>query len=447
MNKKIRAFVANVSDFIYRRFQVKKKVLVVGAGKTGITTANFLANLGLEVTLNDKNKIKDTFKIHRKVKIVDNGHYEKIFKESELIVVSPGVNTKKLKWLKDKVVIGDIELFSWFDESKVIAITGTNGKTTTTYLTGEILKQKYNVFVGGNIGTPALARFLPFEEYQYSVLELSSFQLEIIDKFYADFAVILNITPDHLDRYETFDEYVQAKLNILKNQKISQYVILNKDYPMLNNLTIEGKSVYFQRNSILTNNSINVIFQDKKLSLDINKIKLKGRHFYEDIYVASLLGLINDVSEDEIKDVVYNFKGLEHRLEFVMEKDGISYYNDSKSTTVSSTCRAVESFSENVILILGGVYKGESFKKLLNYKNIKEIVCYGEAAKIILFDLKKLKPVKKNNLEEAVFYAESIAEKGETILFSPACSSFDMFNSYMERGNFFKSIITNNTKT
>jgi UDP-N-acetylmuramoylalanine--D-glutamate ligase len=420
---------------------MKKKVVVVGAGKTGIATSNFLANLGMEVILNDKNKIPEKLPLNRKVKIVDEGHPENVFKEAEIIVVSPGIDIKKLP-VKDKSkIVGDIELFSWFDESKVVSITGTNGKTTTTYLTGEILKKKYNVFVGGNIGTPSLMRFQPFQEYDFSVLELSSFQLETIDKFYADIVAILNITPDHLDRYSNFEEYVAAKMNILKNQKKSQVVILNSDYPMLKNLETIGKKILFNKRDIIKDDTLNVEYENVNLYLDINKIKLKGTHFYEDIYVAALIGILNNIPEEEIKDVVYNFKGLEHRLEFICEKNGIKYFNDSKSTTVSSTCRAVETFKENIILLLGGIYKGESFDKLLQFKNIKKIICFGEAKEIISQQLESIEPITVDTLDEAVFKAEKIADNGDVILFSPACSSFDMFKNYIERGEAFKELI------
>lgn len=420
---------------------MKKKVVVVGAGKTGIATANFLANLGMEVILNDKNKVENRNVVHRKVKIVDEGHYRNIFKEAELVVVSPGVNVKELPIEKEKEVIGDIELFSWFDESKVIAITGTNGKTTTTFLTGKILEKKYNVFVGGNIGTPALMRFLPYEEYDFSVLELSSFQLETVDKFYADIAVILNITPDHLDRYKSLDEYITAKLKILKNQKESQIVIVNGAYEILKNLKVKGDKVVFQKESIISNGKLKVKWKDRELKLELDRIKLKGYHFYEDIYVAALIGLINRVPEEDIEEVVYGFKGLEHRLEFVMERNGVSYYNDSKSTTVSSTCMAIESFDNPVILILGGIEKGESFRKMLKYSNLKKVICFGRSKGKIVEELRELNPEIADNLEDAVKKAKAISRPGDIILFSPACSSFDMFKNYIERGNYFKDLI------
>jgi UDP-N-acetylmuramoylalanine--D-glutamate ligase len=284
-------------------------------------------------------------------------------------------------------------------------------------------------------------RFQPFQEYDFSVLELSSFQLETIDKFYADIVAILNITPDHLDRYGSFEEYVSAKMNILKNQKKSQIVILNSDYPILKNFEVIGEKILFSKNEIIRNGALNVRYENVNINLDINKLKLKGTHFYEDIYVAALIGILSDISEEDIKDVVYNFKGLEHRLEFICEKNGIKYFNDSKSTTVSSTCRAVETFTENIILLLGGIYKGESFDKLLQFKNIKKIICFGEAKEIISQQLKTIEPIVVDTLDEAVFKAEEIADNGDVILFSPACSSFDMFKNYIERGKAFKELI------
>jgi UDP-N-acetylmuramoylalanine--D-glutamate ligase len=295
--------------------------------------------------------------------------------------------------------------------------------------------------VGGNIGTPVLMRFQPFEEYDFSVLELSSFQLETIDRFYADIAVILNITPDHLNRYENYKEYENAKLNLLKNQKKSQILILNKEIESLKSMEFMGNVLFFGKDSVADNNFIKINFEEKELSLDIQKIPLKGKHFYEDIYVAGLIGLMNGVDIEDIKDVVYNFRGLEHRMEFVTSVNGVDYFNDSKSTTVSSTCRGVESFENQVVLILGGVYKGETFKKLEKYRNVKKIICFGEASDIISEELKSHSPVVVENLEKAVEYASQIASKGDIVLFSPACASFDMFENYIERGNTFKEYV------
>ena len=217
-----------------------KRILIVGAGKTGKSTAKFLLEQGANVTLNDRNKIK--FKInHNNFKMVENGHPEEIFSEADLIILSPGVNRKILPIPPNKEVIGDVELFYYFNKSKVIAITGTNGKTTTTYLTGKILETKYNVFVGGNIGTPAIEYCNEKESIDYAILELSSFQLENIKKFTPDIGVILNITPDHLDRYENFNEYLEAKLNLFKNNRENQIFIANESVRKF----IKNKNIYF----------------------------------------------------------------------------------------------------------------------------------------------------------------------------------------------------------
>ncbi len=414
-----------------------KNILVVGAGSTGVSVAEFLLERNANVILNDKKSISVNLE-HSNLTLVENAHPEEVFKNADLIILSPGINRKNLPIPEGKKVIGDIELFYHFNESKIIAITGTNGKTTTTTLVGMILNRKYKTFVGGNIGTPCMNFFKRGESFEYSVLELSSFQLETIEDFTADVAAILNITPDHLDRYDNFNEYVSAKMRLFENQKRGQIFIANKNIEKF----IQNRGViYFDSQKFLKKGNILVEFENKSVKLRVEKILLKGKHFYEDIYVAALIGLICNIEGDVIEEIIYNFKGLEHRLEFVVERDGVKYYNDSKSTTVTSTCSAIESFDEQVILILGGVQKGESFKKIANYNNVKKVICFGEAKNKISNELKTISPILVNTLEDAVNEAKKLSEKSNVILFSPACASFDMFENYKERGKRFKEIV------
>jgi len=415
-----------------------RKILVIGAGKTGKAVAEFLLHKGAYVILNDKNSININLN-HKNLKIIENGHPAEIFEKTDLIVISPGIDRKKLPIPDGKEVIGDIELFYLFNTSKIIAITGTNGKTTTTTLAGEILKTKYKTFIGGNIGTPAIEIFKTNEHYDFSILELSSFQLECIKNFTPDIAVILNITPDHLDRYKDFNEYANAKMNILKNRKNNQLVIMNKS---IKRFIKDSDNFYFYNiDDVISNNKVNIRYKNCKLTLDTEKILIKGKHFYEDIFVASLIGIICGVNKKDIEQIVYKFKGLEHRLELVTEKNGVKFFNDSKSTTVTSTCKAIESFENPVILILGGIHKGESFKKIEQYKHLKKIICFGKAKQKISNELKSISPYEVGNLEQAVKKAKSFATHGDIILFSPACASFDMFENYKQRGKKFKEIV------
>ncbi len=423
-----------------------RKAAVIGAGKTGIATALYLTRKNYEVILNDINVMKRPEILPASVKFITGSHKREIFNDVEFIVLSPGIDKKKFP-VKDKRIIGDVELFYENCKSKIIAITGTNGKTTTTTLIGEVLKRKFRVFVGGNIGTPVLEAFNEDIDYDWSVVELSSFQLELIDKFSADIIVILNITPDHLNRYSSFEEYKRAKLNILKNQKIDQIVVLNFDDENLKNLKLKTENIYYfslknklKNGAFLEKKSIVFNIKSKKYTISINEIKLKGMHFYEDIMAAGIVSLICGVDFKDFVDVVKNFKGLEHRLEFVAEINGVKFYNDSKSTTVDSTYKALMSFKEPIILLLGGVHKGESYKKLENFKNLKKVICFGEAKDIIYRDLSNLgeKIEKVEKFNEAFEKATKSANSGDVILFSPACSSFDEFQNYEERGKKFK---------
>ena len=427
-----------------------RKAAVIGAGKTGIATALFLTRKNYEVILNDINDLNRPENLPENVKFITGRHDREIFDDVDFIVLSPGVEKNKFP-VKDKKIIGDIELFYENTESKIIAITGTNGKSTTTTLIGKTLKKKYKVFVGGNIGIPVLEAFNENTKYEWSVLELSSFQLELIDKFYADVVVILNITPDHLNRYSSFEEYKQAKLNILKNQLIEQIVVLNYDDNNLKNLNLKTKNVYYfstkekiKNGAYLDNDKIIFSLNDKLNILPISKIKLKGIHFYEDVMSAGIVSIVCNVDFNDFVGVVKNFQGLEHRMEFIKEIEGIKFYNDSKSTTVDSTYKALLSFNEPIILLIGGVHKGESYKKLLSVKNIKKVICFGKARDIIFEDLKELgdKIQIVPNLEVAFKESIKYATKGDVVLLSPACSSFDEFTNFEERGKRFKCMIS-----
>ncbi len=429
----------------------KGTVVVVGAGKTGISTANFLKKRGFNVILNDLKKMEKPKALDEEIEFISGEYEKKIFEKADFIILSPGINKKNFP-IKNKKIIGDIELFYFYNKSKIIGITGTNGKSTTTILTGEILKRKYKIFVGGNIGIPVMDAFNnDHSGYEFSVLELSSFQLELIEKFCPEIAVVLNITPDHLNRYSNFDEYVNAKLNIFKNQTKNQIAILNYNDKILRKLKLKSKIYYFSLTEILDEGAFlkdnKIIFRIKNQSyeIDIKDIKLNGVHFYEDIMAAGIISILTNVEWHYIEEVLRNFKELPHRMEFLGEFNGVKFYNDSKSTTVDSTFKALKSFKDNkVVLLLGGVHKGESYKKIGENKNLKKIICYGEARDLIFEDLKNLDITKVDNFYNAVKKSLEIADKGDIVLLSPACSSFDEFENFEQRGELFRRLIKNN---
>lgn len=440
-----------------------KKVLVVGLGKSGLASTLFLKKHGAKVVVNDI-KGEENFEKEKKI-LIDNGidyvfgrHPEDIFFKQDLIVVSPGVPTNTEPFLKayDKgiEIIGELELACRFISTPIIAITGTNGKTTTTTLLGEILKKEgIKVFVGGNIGTP-LIEYADDDSADLVVLEVSSFQLETTSHFHPFGGVILNITPDHLDRYKSMEEYASVKMRLFEKQETFDFAVLNADdnwimrykpailsdiYLFSTTKEVE-KGAYFKDGKIHFNHPA----IKGKGEIHENEIRLKGIHNMENVMASSISALEVGVKFDTIREVLKNFEGLHHRVEFVEDINGISFYNDSKGTNVGAVERALAGFNNPVVLILGGRDKGGGYDFLIDQikRIVKHVIALGEAKDNIYNDLHNYVTVEKvNSFEEAVYTAFHRADKGDVVLLSPACSSFDMFSSYTERGEKFVEIV------
>jgi len=440
-----------------------KNVLVVGLGKSGFASALFLKKRGANVIVNDIGEeakfIKERDILSKEgIQCIFGKHDKALFYNQDLIVVSPGVpvNTEPFISAKNKgiEIIGELELACRFISTPIVAITGTNGKTTTTTLLGEILKEAgIKVFVGGNIGTP-LIEYADDDSADLVVLEVSSFQLETVYHFHPYGGIVLNITPDHLDRYSSMEEYAETKMRLFERQETFDFAVLNADDywimrykpSVLSDIYLFSTEKEISKGAFYRDKKIHIrhpILKDE-VTINENEIRLKGLHNMENVMAVAISALELGVDLNVIKRVIYDFGGLHHRVEFVDEVDGISFYNDSKGTNVGAVEKALAGFDRPVVLILGGRDKGGGYSFL--HKQIKRIVKHvialGEAKDNIYKDLYEIVPVTKvNSFEEGVYTAFRKADKGDVVLLSPACSSFDMFNSYIERGEKFVEIV------
>ncbi len=438
------------------------KVSVIGLGISGFYTALFLKKRGIDVCVNDIKKEDDLNKdyVERIKEIgceVRSGGYDKrTILESDIIVVSPGV-PEHLDILDEarKIgipVIGEIELAYRFVKSPIIAITGTNGKSTATSLIGEIFKSAgLDVFVGGNIGRPFISCLLEDKKYEYIVLEVSSFQLDTIKDFSPFISIILNITPDHLDRYKSFDDYVKSKLKLVENQR-SGYAILNDEDGILSQVSPKGIKVLRYgikkkqgRCAFLDRDSIIFCLDNIKKRFPVDGIRLRGEHNLLNIMPAIISSMILGIKEELVENTIKRFKGLPYRIELVFKKDGIAFYDDSKATNIDSSIKAIKSFKEPVILIAGGKDKGLNYSELAKEAKgkVKYAVFIGETANKMKmeFEKERIRSEIADTMYEAVSKAVSRAEKGDVVLLSPATSSFDMFRDYEHRGDEFKKAV------
>ncbi|HTZ11201.1 MAG TPA: UDP-N-acetylmuramoyl-L-alanine--D-glutamate ligase [Candidatus Margulisiibacteriota bacterium] len=405
-----------------------KKVVIVGFARSGLACANLLDSLGAEVFVTD-NKDSDALRRNlaqlksRKIQIELGRHSEEFIKGKELLVISPGVpnDSSAVAWARNSgiPVISEIELAFSLCPAKVIAITGTNGKTTVTTLIGKVLQaQGEKVFICGNIGKPFCSEVDKMRESDFVSLEVSSFQLENIVTFKPRIAVVLNFSSNHLDRYNGLKDYLAAKKRIFLNQDNSDYLVINYDDFSIRGLAEEARSkvVYFRREEALNPNQSAVLV------------------------VASLLG----ISRDLVLRVFSEFKGVEHRMENVAEIAGVKFINDSKATTIDATIWALNNISSSAVLIAGGREKGNDYgliSELLGRK-IKKAILIGEAKEKMKKAFTGIVPLAEAaTLADAVRMAFQGAEKGECVLFSPMCKSFDMFSDYEERGRFFKEAV------
>jgi UDP-N-acetylmuramoylalanine--D-glutamate ligase len=439
-----------------------KKVLVVGLARTGVATAKFLKAKGSVVTTTEVKSEEEMKETVRELKGMDlstewGGHQTETFLKQDLIVVSPGVDLSMdplQKAIRQGIrVISEIELAYHFIHVPILAVTGTNGKTTTTLLLGEMLKEDgRRVGVGGNVGEPLILFADGGGRWEVLVVEISSFQLEAIEDFRPRISVLLNITEDHLDRYSNYTDYIQAKVRIFTNQNSGDLAILNKDDPMVmqSGEKVKAKKVMFtmrerlEEGAFSKGQAIFLRLGGKGEKYSLAKTPLKGVHNVENMMAALTAARIFGCSKKAVQDVLDRFKGLEHRLEFVREIGGVRFYNDSKGTNVGSVVKSLQSFSEPVILIAGGKDKKGDLSPLeeLIQKRVKHLILLGEAKERMNHELGRLTDtVMAKTMEEAVSLARQKAKGGEVVLLSPACSSFDMFKDYKERGKVFKEAV------
>jgi UDP-N-acetylmuramoylalanine--D-glutamate ligase len=432
-------------------------ILIVGLGRTGIATARFLAGMGKTITIADGKEAKDLAPSLEKLRGIDyigrfGAHREEDFLSHPMIIVSPGVDSElpvlKAAKAKGVHVIGEMELACMFIKEPIIAITGTNGKTTVTTLVGEIFTKAFtHVFVGGNIGNPLINYVIEDREAAYVVVEVSSFQLETVETFRPQTAVLLNITEDHLDRYRSFDDYRRAKFKIFENQTMTDCAILNDNLPDVP--ALEAKKLYFSterplaEGAFLENGIMHIRLNGHEYLYPREISPLVGIHNTENLLVALLIAHIYGINQGLIENVVRQFKGLGHRVEFVREVEGVAYYNDSKATNVDAARRALESMGARVILIAGGKDKGGSYQSIRQVMDrIKALILFGEAKEKIKKELGRFtQTYVTEDLGTAVTQAVRISERGDVVLFSPMCSSFDMFRDYQDRGDSFKRIV------
>ncbi len=455
--------------------QVKgKKILVVGLARSGAAIALFLKDMGAIVTITDKADPKKLGTLASEMEDNDidcelGYHNTESFIRSDLIVLSPGVphTIPYVKQAKDLFVpiIGEIELASRFIEEPIIAITGTNGKTTTTTLISLMLEAAgLRVFTGGNIGVPliqyaAMSEESKAEDYSgdfkkcdFVIVELSSFQLDTIESFRPYIAALLNITDDHLDRYPDFSAYARSKGRIFENQMIDDIAIVNGDDQIsleLSNVLQNKKYIFGAKGSgysaVISRNKITFNLPGKEtFSIDLTVSKLFGKHNLENIAAAALTAISAGCTIEAVEYVISTFKGLPNRIEFVETINDIDCYNDSKATNIDAVQRAIEAFDDKIILIMGGRNKGGNFLNLKDAVKDKAraIIAIGESAPEIIDILGRyVKTTEAGSLEEAIERACKKAKPGDSILFSPACSSFDMFNNYEHRGEVFRNAV------
>jgi len=442
-----------------------KKVLVVGLGKSGLAAALFLRRRGAQVTVSDVRSAEALANdipalLEEGINVEAGGHGLLTFRRQDLIVVSPGVplDTPELAQAQSfgLPIIGELELAARFLKGRTVAITGSNGKTTTTTLVGEILKEAgLPTLVGGNIGVPVVSLIEESTDDTWSVLEVSSFQLESTQEFHPSIAVILNITPDHLDRHGSFENYALAKERIFAAQTLDDYVVLNADNARTAASAVRSRArVYWfsiehpvdQGTWVMEGQ---VWFRasrgsDPEPILPLSGIPLKGEHNVENVLAAVCAARLAGASAAAVRHAVEKFRAVEHRLEFVANLNGVDYYNDSKATNVDATAKAVASFPGGIHLILGGKDKNSDYTLLsdLLRQRVKAVYTIGVAASKIESHLRGVVPIHScETLDKAVATAAAAAHPGDIVLLAPACSSFDQFENYEHRGRVFKELV------
>ncbi len=440
-----------------------KKIAILGGGESGVGTAILAQKMGYDTFVSDKGMIGASYKKlleEHNISFEEGMHTESKILEADVIMKSPGIPEKVAlvqKLMQQEIpVISEMEFAGQFTKANIIGITGSNGKTTTTLLTHHIVKNDgMNVGIAGNIGD-SFAQQVAEKDYQNYVLEISSFQLDGVQDFNSHIAILTNITPDHLDRYNyDFSEYVASKFRITMNQSQQDFFIYDADDPAIAEGLIKHKTnatlvpfslerelefgAYTKDNYLITT------IQKEIFKMPLSTLSLKGKHNTKNAMAATLAAQLLKVRNETIKESLANFEGAEHRLEFVSKREGVEYINDSKATNVNATYYALECMDKQTVWIVGGVDKGNDYLDLMPLvrEKVKAIVCLG-------LDNEKIKQtfgkvvdilVETAGAEEAVKVSRKIAERGDAVLLSPACASFDLFKNYEDRGNQFKEAV------
>jgi len=444
---------------------MSKNIIVLGAGESGAGSAVLAKRKGFDVFVSDTGNISDQYRkvlLHDEIAFEEGKHTEGLILQADEVIKSPGIpdDIPLISKIRGKgiPVISEIEFASRFTDARLICVTGSNGKTTTASLTHHILDRAgLDAGLAGNIGK-SFAMQLATGDHEFFVLEISSFQLDGMFDFKADIAILLNITPDHLDRYEyDFQKYVNSKFRIAQNQEAADYFIYCFDDPViidtLGQRNLKARQIPFSikkeiqgDSAYITDNEIIVNYNSSKILMTLEMLALQGKHNIYNSMAATIAARILEISKESIRSSLSDFQNIEHRLEYVANIHGIEYINDSKATNVNSTWYALESMNRPVIWIAGGVDKGNEYTMLksLIVKKVKAIICLGTGNEKIhkAFSGHVGNVVDVTTMDEAVKYSQLLGEKGDIVLLSPACASFDLFENYMDRGNQFKDIVT-----
>jgi UDP-N-acetylmuramoylalanine--D-glutamate ligase len=444
---------------------LKNKLVILGAGESGVGTAILAQKNGYAVFVSDLGEIKEKYKrvlLNKKIRFEEGAHTEKEILEAEMVVKSPGIpeTASVIRKLKKKniPVISEIEFAGRFTDAKTICITGSNGKTTTTLLTFQILKDAgLNVGLAGNVGH-SFAWQVAEKSHDIYVIELSSFQLDGMYRFKADIAILLNITPDHLDRYEyNMQHYTDSKFRIIQNQTNEDYFIFCNDDEIIQKeikkRAIKSVAVPFgfheppSPGAGITDDRMIININQKQFSMSILDLSLQGKHNTYNSMAAGIASMVFEIRNEQLRASLSDFKGVEHRLEPFLKVHGIEFINDSKATNVNSTWYALESIRKPIVWIAGGIDKGNDYTMLqpLVKEKVKAIVCLGKDNSRLhtAFEGMIKNMVDVFSMEEAVKSAYYLARNGDTVLLSPACASFDLFENYEDRGNQFKKEVRN----
>ncbi len=442
----------------------KQKIVILGGGESGVGTALLAKEKGYEVFVSDKGEIKEKYKevlVHNEIEWEDKMHSEEKILDADIVMKSPGIPDKVplIQQIRGKgiTVVSEIEFASMFTNAIVVGITGSNGKTTTASLTHHILKQELNVGLAGNIGD-SFAKQLLEENYQNYVLEISSFQLDDIMSFKPHIAVITNITPDHLDRYDyQFENYIKSKFRIAENQTKEDYLIYDADDEVITNhlknnpvqstllpFSLEKK---IENGTYLEGNNIKLNIDNKEFTMPTTSLTLEGKHNVKNAMAATTVAHLLKIRKQTIRESLENFQGVEHRLESVLKINKVQYINDSKATNVNATYFALESMDAPTVWIVGGVDKGNNYDELFPFVNekVKAIICLGVDNEKLMNTFGNMVDiiVETQYMSEAVKIAYKVADSGDNVLLSPSCASFDLFENYEDRGRQFKDAVRN----